>query len=106
MAQSATAAHNDAWRPHMRIAGSPATRSVRCAALDSSPLSRPGPVSRTGRAGVGPPQPKLPPEATDKPSVVVRVRPVAELIKDARAVAKLVDQEAMFDAVEPGLGRS
>ena len=50
------------------------------------------------------PQPKLPPEATDKPSVVVRVRPVAELLKDARAVAKLVDQEAMFDAVEPGMG--
>jgi hypothetical protein len=50
------------------------------------------------------PQPKLPPEATDKPSVVVRVRPVAELLKDARAVAKLVDQEAMFDAFEPGLG--
>ncbi|HEX3314354.1 MAG TPA: hypothetical protein VHR72_05645 [Gemmataceae bacterium] len=51
------------------------------------------------------PQPKLPPEATDKPSVVVRVRAVGELLKDARAVAKLVDQEAMFDNVEPALGQ-
>jgi hypothetical protein len=49
------------------------------------------------------PQPKLPPEATDKPSVVVRVRAVGELLKDARAVAKLVDQEAMFDNIEPAL---
>jgi hypothetical protein len=49
------------------------------------------------------PQPKLPPEATDKPSVVVRIRPVGELIKDARTVAKLIDQEAMFDNIEPAL---
>src|SRR5437870_2454730 len=49
------------------------------------------------------PQPKLPPEATDKPSVVVRVRPIAELLKDVRAVAKLVDQEGQVDNLEPGL---
>ena len=49
------------------------------------------------------PQPKLPPEATNKPSVVVRVRAVGELLKDARAVAKMIDQEAMFDSIEPTL---
>lgn len=49
------------------------------------------------------PIPKLPPEATDKPSVAVRIRPIAELIKDARYIAKLVDQGEVFDAVEPGV---
>jgi hypothetical protein len=50
------------------------------------------------------PQPKLPPEATDKPSVVVRVRPVDELLKDSLAVAKLVDQEATFESANTFLG--
>lgn len=49
------------------------------------------------------PQPKLPPEATDKPSVVVRVRPIGELLKDAAYVAKMVGQEDVYNAVEPGL---
>ena len=47
------------------------------------------------------PQPTLPPEATDKPSAIVRIRPVGELLKDARTVAKLIDQD--FDGIEPAL---
>lgn len=49
------------------------------------------------------PQPKLPPESEDKPSLVVRVRPIQELLKDAGYVAKLVGQEEIFGAIEPGL---
>ena len=49
------------------------------------------------------PVPVLPPEATDKPSVVIRVKAMEELLKDAAYIAKLVGQEDIFNAVEPGL---
>lgn len=49
------------------------------------------------------PVPKLPPEATGKPSIVVRVRPLGELIKDAAYIAKMVGQEEVFEAVKPGI---
>src|SRR4051794_7287401 len=49
------------------------------------------------------PKPNLPPEATDKPSAIVRVRPIQELLKDAGYFAKLVGQEEIFGAIEPGL---
>jgi hypothetical protein len=49
------------------------------------------------------PIPKLPPEATNKPSVVVRVRPLAELLKDGAYVAKLIGQDGVFGAVEPAI---
>ncbi len=49
------------------------------------------------------PVPKLPPEATDKPSVVVRVRPIGELLKDLSYIAKMVGQGEVFDAFEPGM---
>jgi len=47
------------------------------------------------------PVPKLPPEVTNKPSVVVRVRPLGELMKDVNYVAKLLGQDGLLGAVEP-----
>lgn len=49
------------------------------------------------------PIPKLPPEAKDKPGVVVRVKPLGDLIKDVGYIAKLVNQEEVFNAFEPGV---
>lgn len=49
------------------------------------------------------PVPKLPPEATNKPSVVVRLRPVGELMKDAAYIAKMTGQQDQFDAFKPGM---
>jgi hypothetical protein len=50
------------------------------------------------------PQPKLPPEATDKPAVIVHVRPINDLLEDAGYIAKMIGQGDIFDAVKPGLG--
>ncbi len=49
------------------------------------------------------PVPKLPPQATDKPTLVVRVRPVGELLKDIGYVAKLVGQDEVVGALEPAI---
>ncbi len=49
------------------------------------------------------PVPKLPPEATDKPSIVVRVRPVGELMKDIAYIAKMVGQDEVLEAVKPAI---
>lgn len=49
------------------------------------------------------PVPKLPAEVTNKPSIIVRVRPVDELIKDAAYFAKMVGQGEVFDAVKPAM---
>ena len=49
------------------------------------------------------PVPKLPPEATDKPSIAVRVRPIGELLKDAAYIAKMVGQEEVFEGMKPGI---
>jgi len=47
------------------------------------------------------PVPKLPPEVTNKPSVVIRVRPLVELMKDVNYVAKMLGQDGVLGAVEP-----
>jgi hypothetical protein len=47
------------------------------------------------------PVPKLPPEVTNKPGVVIRVRPVDDLLKDIAYIAKMIGQDGLVDAIQP-----